>query len=138
MLLHLGPGSRFVNSVVWDMQGGCMAFVGPRLIRIVLGAAILVASIGSQPVAASTGSSGATREIAASGRAGFTASQPAGTAGVEAFETPATGGEGAEVFDRSHSGSGDSTPVGAISQPKPVTNSVPGLITSFEGINHFH
>jgi len=114
-----------------------MTLAGPRLIRFVLGAAILVASIGSQPVAASTASSGATREIAASGRAGFAASQPAGIAGVEAFETPATGGDGAQVFDRSHSGSGDSTPVGAISQPKPVTNSAPGLLTSFEGINHF-
>ncbi len=114
-----------------------MARTGPRLIRLLLGLAILVASIGSQPVAASTGSSGSTREISASGTAAFTAAQPAGTAGVEAYETPASGGDGAQVFDRSHSGSGDSTPVGAISQPKPVTNSAPGLITSFEGINHF-
>src|SRR5439155_1699198 len=120
-----------------DVLGGCMARTGPRLIRLLLGIAILVASIGSQPVAASTGSSGSTREISASGTAAFTAAQPAGTAGVEAYETPASGGDGAQVFDRSHSGSGDSTPVGAISQPKPVTNSAPGLITSFEGINHF-
>src|SRR5437588_2290347 len=130
-------GVPVVNSVVWDMQGGCMTLAGPRLIRFVLGAAILVASIGSQPVAASTASIGATREISASGRAGFTASQPAGTAGVEAYETPAAGGDGAQVFDRSHSGSGDSTPVGAISQPKNVTNSAPGVLASFEGINHF-
>ncbi len=57
---------------------------------------------------------------------------------VGAYETPAgVGADGAQIFDRSHSGSGDSTPVGAISQPKNVTTSSPGLLTSFDGLNHF-
>jgi hypothetical protein len=114
-----------------------MTLTGPRLIRLLIGLAIVAGSIGSQPVAAATGSTGSTREISASGTAGFTASQPDGTAGVEAFETPAVGGDGAQVSDRSHSGSGDSTPVGATSQPRNVTTSAPGLLGSFDGINHF-
>ena len=93
---------------------------GPRLNRRLLvngllGAAVVVASIGSQPAMAATQAAG----------------------GVDSFETPAgVGTDGGQVFDRSHSGTGDSMPVGAISQPKSVTLSAPGLAASFDGINH--
>jgi hypothetical protein len=82
----------------------------------VLGLAVVAASIGSQPVAASTQS----------------------VSGSQSYETPSgVGTDGGQVFDRSHSGSGDSVPVGAISQPKNVTTSTPNLVNSFAGLNHF-
>jgi hypothetical protein len=43
---------------------------------------------------------------------------------------------GVQPPDRSNSGGGG-TPVGAISQPKNVTTSNPGLLASFDGLNHF-
>jgi len=113
-----------------------MTLAGTRLIRLLLGLAIVAASIGTQPVAASTGGSGLTREISSSGSAVFTDSTSDSTAGVEAYESPATAGDGGQVNDRSNSGSGDSS-VGAISQPRNVTTSSPGLVTSFDGLNHF-
>jgi hypothetical protein len=106
------------------------------VVNSLLGLAVVVASVGSQPVAGST-SGGSTREISSSGTASFTATAAdPGTAGIDTFETPATaGGDGAPV-DRSNS-SGDATSVGAVSQPKNVTLSTPGLVTSFDGLNHF-
>src|SRR6266568_1308445 len=92
-----------------EIQGGCMTVAGPRLIRLLLGLAIVAASVGSQ----------------------------ASTTGVETWETPGVGGDDGGAVDRSHSGSGDSTPVGAISQPRNVTTSAPDVLTSFDGINHF-
>ena len=113
-----------------------MTLAGPRLIRLLLGFAIVAASVGVQPAAASTGSSGQTRMISASGTGGIIAGSPDSTTGVAAFETPNVGGDGGSV-DRSNSGSGDSASVGAISQPKNVTTSAPDVLTSFDGINHF-
>jgi hypothetical protein len=109
---------------------------GPRLIRLLLGLAIVAASVGIQPATAATGSSGETRMISASGTASLTAGSPDSTTGVAAFETPSVGGDGGQV-DRSNSGSGDSAPVGATAQPKNVTTSAPDVLTSFDGINHF-
>ncbi len=69
----------------------------------------------------------------AAASSGSAAAPAAGT-----YETPAgVGANGAQVVNRSHSGTGDSSPVGAISQPKNVTMSAPGLVTSFSGLNHF-
>ena len=92
-----------------------MSLSGPRVIRLLLGAAIVVASIGSQPVAA------------------------AGTSpdGAQAFETPAAVGADGQAFDRSNSGGGDFS-VGSVSQPKNVTTSSPGLQLSFSALNHFN
>ena len=111
-----------------------MTLAGPRLIRLLLGLTIVVASIGSQPAAASTGSNGATRMISAFGSAGITAGSPDSGTGVEAFETPSTGEGGANVNRSSSFGS--SSPVGATSQPKNVTTSAPDVLASFDGINH--
>lgn len=113
-----------------------MTSAGPRLIRLLLGLAIVASSVGAQPAAAATGSSGETRMISASGTAGITAGSPDTTTGVDAYETPNISGDGANV-DRSNSGSGDSTPVGAISQPKNVTTSAPDVLGGFDGLNHF-
>ncbi len=114
-----------------------MTLAGPRLIRLLLGLAIVVASIGSLPAAASTGSTGQTRMISASGSGGILAGNPDSTTGVAAWETPGVGGADGGVVNRSHSGSGDSTSVGAISQPKNLTTSAPDVQASFDGINHF-
>lgn len=84
--------------------------------NLLVGAAVLVASIGSQPAIAATQATG----------------------GVDAFETPATVGSDGGANDRSHSSGGDSMPVGTIAQPKPVTLSTPGLVASFDGLNHFN
>src|SRR5690242_11714887 len=112
------------------MQGEGMVFRRRLLTNFLLGVAVIVASIGSQPAAASTASGGQTRLISAGGTAAFPAASPVGTAGVDAYETPALGGDGG-TNDRSHSSGGDSMPVGATSQPKNVTNSAPGLQASF-------
>ncbi|HEV2218474.1 MAG TPA: hypothetical protein VGV88_12990 [Candidatus Dormibacteraeota bacterium] len=102
--------------MVWIFKEGALALTGPRVIRLLLGAAIVVASIGSQPAMAATQATG----------------------GVDSFETTAgVGANGsAQVFDRSNS-SADSSSVGATSQPKNVTTSSPGLLASFAGLNHF-
>ena len=113
-----------------------MTLAGPRLIRLLLGLAIVAASMGSQPAAASTGSSGQTRMVSASGSGGITAGSLDSTTGVSAWETPGAGGADGGEVDRSHSGSGDSMPVGAVSQPKNLTTTAPDVLTSFDGINH--
>jgi hypothetical protein len=92
-----------------------MALPVPRLIRLLLGFAIVVASLGSQSAVAATNMAG----------------------GVQSFETPASIGGDAGGVNRSHSGSADSMPVGAFHQPHNVTTSSPGLMTSFDGVNHF-
>ena len=82
--------------------------------NVLVGAAVLVASIGSQPAMADTQATG----------------------GVDAYETPASVGDNGTVSDRSHSAdTGGAT--GVASQPKNVTNSSPGLAISFNGLNHF-
>jgi hypothetical protein len=79
--------------------------------------------------------SGSTREISASGTSSFLAGVGIGTgAGIQNPEL-AGPSDGAQAPDRSHSSGG--TSVGAISQPKNVTNSNPGLLTSFAGLDHF-
>src|SRR5215469_68491 len=95
------------------------------------GASSAIASSGS--TSGSLGS-GTTREIASSGTASFAAGSSAQPGGVDQFEISGTG-EGALAPDRSHSSGG--TPVGAITQPTPVTTSNPNLLTSFAGLDHF-
>ncbi len=111
-------------------------FARARLLAVGVAAVPIVAaamSTGPVSVAASTGS---TREIAASGTAGFGGSVTSSTTAVDSWETPGVGGDGGIGTDRSNSGPGG-TAVGAISQPKPVTTSTPGLTASFDGLNHF-
>src|SRR5690348_8354436 len=91
-----------------------MTITGPRLIRLLLSAAIVVASIGSQPAAAASGT----------------------PAGAQGFETPASVGADGQAFNRSHSSGGGSA-IGSVSQPKNVTTSNPGLQLSFSALNHF-
>lgn len=116
-----------------------MVFRRRLLTNFLLGVAVIVASISSQPAAAATSSSGQTRQIAASGTAAFPLGvTPDSSTGVQAFETPSAGGDGGTASDRSHSANGDTVPVGAVSQPKNVTLTSPGLIGSFDGLNHFN
>ncbi len=82
----------------------------------------------------SIGGGGTTRDIASSGTASF-ATGSSGTASGTANPEIAGVGEGVLAPDRSHSSGG--TPVGAITQPKPVTTSNPGVLASFAGLNHF-
>ena len=105
----------------------------------VIAVSLVAASVaGPLPAGAASGaasSSGTTRQITSSGAASFAvAGSPSSTASVETFETP--GGAGAAGTDRSNS-SGSGSPVGAITQPRGVTLSTPGLQASFEGLNHF-
>src|SRR5260221_13002778 len=115
-----------------------MSQAGPRLIRLLLGLAIVAASIGSLPAAASTASSGQTRMISASGSGGIIAGNPDSTTGVAAWETPGVGRADGGVVNRSHSGSGDSPAVGAITQPKNLTKSAPARQATLEDIHHIH
>ena len=107
------------------------------LTNLLLGVAVVVASIGSQPAAASTPGSGQTRMISAGGTARFVAGAPDTTTGVTSLEIPNSGGDGALQSNRSRSSSDASTPVGALSQPRNVTTSTPGLLGSFNGLNHY-
>src|SRR5438309_5161487 len=113
-----------------------------RLLRrarvLATGAAVIplgAVTFGGGPVTASASGSGNTREISSSGTASFTAIAP----GADEVQSPETfaqaGGDAGLASNRSHSSAG-STPVGAITQPRPVTNSTPGLVTSFDGLNH--
>jgi hypothetical protein len=106
------------------------------LVLLVAAAAGGAATAASSGGSASVSAGGKTRVISRSGSASFTTVSSAGTtAGVETPELPG-GGDGAFAPDRSHS-SGGGTPVGAVTQPKPVTHSSPGLAASFDGLNHF-
>jgi hypothetical protein len=83
--------------------------------------------------------SGQSRQIAAAGVVGFPTGTTSGD-GVQSAEFPAAiGGDDASTAgpDRSNSAGGGSTPVGAITQPARVTNSNPGLLASFSGLDHF-
>ena len=57
--------------------------------------------------------------------------------GVQNPEFPASVGSDGVLANRSDSNRAGSSSVGATAQPAPVTNSTPGLLTSFEGLNHF-
>jgi hypothetical protein len=99
---------------------------------------ILAASVGSSQVDAATGIHGTSRHIVKAGTASFVAMpSTSDTAPVQNPETGGGGGSDGGANDRSHSAPGTTTPVGAVSQPKSVTNANPGLVTSFDGINHF-
>ena len=101
--------------------------------------ALLAVGISASPLptaAAAVSSSGITRQISSSGTAGFTATDPGvPNTGVEANEI-IPNADGTQGTDRSHSGA-SATPVGATTQPKPLTTSSPNLVTSFDGLNHF-
>jgi len=107
-----------------------------RLLTVGLAAVPIVGaamSTGPVSVAASTQS---TRQISAVGTASFGGTVPSNVANTTGWEIPGPAGDGALGAGRSNSGGGGSS-VGAIAQPKPVTNSTPGLQTSFDGLNHF-
>jgi hypothetical protein len=103
---------------------------------IVAVAAFMAASGGRAVAAAGSVSlgGGTTRQIQSSGTASFAAGSPGQPAGLQSNETPSFAGDSLAP-DRSHSSGG--APVGAIAQPKPVTLSNPGLVTSFAGLDHF-
>src|ERR1700726_2606304 len=109
---------------------------GGRLLTYGLVAFSLVAAaIGSQPAAASGG--GSTRQVSRAGTASFPAgSGSSSTLGIQSNETPATGADGGAP-NRSSSGAGSTTSVGAITQPHSLTTSSSGLQVSFAGLNHF-
>ncbi|MDQ1422518.1 MAG: hypothetical protein QOD72_16, partial [Acidimicrobiaceae bacterium] len=110
-----------------------------RRFRTALLATACGALLAIVPATVSSGTASAaakptTRRISRSGSASFTGT----TAGViGAFETPGLPEEDSPgVTDRSHSGGGGA-PVGPGTQPHPVTTSTPGLVTSFDALNHF-
>jgi len=110
-------------------------------LSVVIGTSGLLALAGATAGAASgasaaTGGGGATREISSSGTASFVAGSSDQVTAIQNNEIP-NFGDGALAPDRSHSSNAGATPVGAIAQPKPVTLSNPGLLTSFDGLNHF-
>jgi hypothetical protein len=113
-----------------------------RVRLVAIGAAaipIVAGAMNAGPVAARTGVAGTTRQITSSGTATFSAPDGSATTSdpsVQSPETPTDGGDGLTGPNRSHSGAG-STPVGATAQPRPVTGSTPGLLASFDGVNHF-
>src|SRR5436190_22962743 len=104
------------------------------LLGTVCCAVLVIVPATASSASASAAAKATTRRISRSGTASFTGT----TAGaIAAFETPGLPGqESPEVTDRSHSG-GDGSAVGPVSQPRPVTTSTPGLVASFDGLNHF-
>ena len=97
------------------MRHRLLPFSSRRLVtNLLVGATVLVASIGSQPAVAATQATG----------------------GANSFETPASVGADGSAADRSHS-SGGASSIGVVSQPKNVTTSSPGLALSFAAMNHF-
>lgn len=113
----------------------------PRLLRrartLALGLTVIPLvglTLGVGPVTAAASGSGSTRQISSSGTTSFTATAPGGD-GVQSPEifAQADGGAGVAV-NRSHSSPG--TTPGATTQPRPLTNSTPGLVTSFDALNH--
>jgi hypothetical protein len=100
----------------------------------VLTVTLVVAVAGGRRLSAAT--AGSTRQISRFATAAFTAAS-AGGSGAAGPEIPSAAGmAGGVVVDRSNSAGGP-TPVGAVSQPHPVTTSTPGLLASFDGLNHF-
>ncbi len=103
------------------------------LVAVAAGAGSAVAASGS---AAGSLGNGTTREISSSGTASFAAQSSGPADGIQNPEIAGLG-DGVLAPDRSHSSAAAGTPVGAISQPKPVTFSNPELLASFDGLNHF-
>ncbi|HXA27758.1 MAG TPA: hypothetical protein VN193_03335 [Candidatus Angelobacter sp.] len=101
---------------------------------------IVAASVGSSPAQAASASSASTRQIARAGTASFQSGAPDTTSPSSPSSTEiggVSGTDGSITANRSHSTPGSSTPVGATTQPKQVTTSTPGLVTSFDALNHF-
>jgi hypothetical protein len=97
---------------------------------------IVAASLGSAPIQASA-SSGTSRHISSVGTGTLSGgSGVSSSTGVQSYETGG-GGDGAGAGDRSHSAQNTSASVGSVSQPKSVTNTSPGLLASFAGLDHF-
>jgi hypothetical protein len=107
------------------------------LLALCCGLVVVIATtFGTSVSHATSGAvSSVTRVISPSGTAQFGAGAAPDPSGIETPEI-GSGGGGADLADRSHSGPG-STPVGAVAQPKPVTLSNPGLLMSFDGLDHF-
>jgi len=101
-------------------------------------ASIVGGALGTGPVqAAGGGIHGTTRTIHASSTTSggsHTGSTSSSDVGVQLPEI-GPGGDGGIQTDRSHSAPG-AIPVGAVAQPKPLTNSNPGLLAGFDGLNH--
>ena len=107
-----------------------------RLFLAVTTSAVL-ASAAAISIPASVAAAGSTREISKAGIASFATSSHATPGSIQSFEIGGTARSDRVVAtDRSHSAVGGS-PVGAITQPKAITTSNPGLIASFDGLNHF-
>ena len=103
---------------------------------------LLAATVSSGPAqAAPTSIKGSTRHVAKAGTAAFPTTQnSAGVSSNTVYPHETTGGPGSDAAvlnDRSHSTAGSSPPVGAITQPKSVTNTSPGLLSNFDGLDHF-
>ena len=112
----------------------------PRIRSLTLLPAIVIAfgGLGAiSPLQAQAGSlSGSTRDIPVAGVASFAGSTSPNLAiGSETHLSSSRGGDGG-TSDRSHSGMA-SAAVGAIAQPRQVTTSSPGLLASFDGMDHF-
>jgi len=112
-----------------------LAFLGSLLVVVPASVGATRANSSALAGASTSSITGQSRLISASGTAQIGGAVPTTTAGVEIPET-AGGGDGAEPSNRTHSSPG-SVPVGAVAQPKPVTLSTPGLVASFDGLNHF-
>jgi hypothetical protein len=122
-------------SRVGRLSGLSLIFGGGALLAL----ALLLAGGGSRASAAPSGGSltisGTTREISTSGTSSFLAGVGTGTAaGIQNPEILGPS-DAVQAPDRSHSSGG--TSVGAVTQPKNVTNSDPGLLASFGGLDHF-
>jgi len=100
-------------------------------------ASIFGGAMGTGQAQAATGVHGTTRTIQAStvtSGGSHTGSASTTDVGTQ-FPEIGPGGDGAGQTDRSHSEPGG-VPVGAVTQPKPLTNSSPGLLAGFDGLNH--
>ena len=108
-----------------------------RVLRVAAGAALIAAFVGPVVVSAHPGGGGGTtRTIHSSGKGTLTAALPTGVDLNEIANQPLADAAGADTVDRSTSAS-NATSVGAVAQPKSLTKTTPGLLASFDGMNHF-
>ena len=110
------------------------SYVLRRLAAVAGTGALIGALLATVPAAVAA--AGNTRQISSSGTGSFVSGTPGQPGTIDQYEIGGTGEGGGLETDRRHSGSG-STSVGAITQPKSVTKSNPGLQTSFDGLDHF-
>jgi len=116
--------------------------VAAATVPLITAGAFSTVTITAAGAATNSGVHGVTRQVSKAGttRMGG-AAKPSGSTGVQAYEVPhfagVADGDGADgATDRSHSAVGAPN-VGPSAQPKPVTNSTPNLLGSFNGLNHF-